>query len=317
MHRTGTDRMTVATLPDLPSPLAVVCHDAGAANLIFAWLRALAAERPQDAAQWRLVLDGPALRLLQARPVAGARVGSNLEGALQDVQAVLTGTGWASDLEHRARAQARVQGIRSLAVLDHWVNYSMRFERNGETVLPDQLWVTDPYAAAEAQRCFPRTPVLQQPNLYLMESVRAIRPLEAADDGILYLLEPVRAPWAGAHGGEFEALDFFAENVWRLTGASPFTLRLRPHPSDPAGKYDAWIARHAGLHAQLDDAASLPEAIARARWVVGAETFAMVVALAAGRQVVSTLPPWAHPCHLPHPEIIQLRDLVPRAQGTT
>ena len=34
---------------DLPTPLAVVCHDAGAANLILPWI---AADRPEPLLQW-------------------------------------------------------------------------------------------------------------------------------------------------------------------------------------------------------------------------------------------------------------------------
>jgi len=42
--------------------------------------------------------------------------------------------------------------------------------------------------------------------------------------------------------------------------------------------------------------------------VVGCESFALVVALAAGRRVCSTLPPWAPPCRLPQPGIVRLAD---------
>jgi hypothetical protein len=52
----------------------------------------------------------------------------------------------------------------------------------------------------------------------------------------------------------------------------------------------------------------LNQAIANAKWVVGAETFAMVVAAAAGRQTYSSLPPWAHRCSLPQSAIKHLRD---------
>ncbi len=46
---------------DLPGPLAVVCHDAGAANLILAWL---AAEPRSDI---RPVMKGPAQGLWKER----------------------------------------------------------------------------------------------------------------------------------------------------------------------------------------------------------------------------------------------------------
>jgi hypothetical protein len=91
--------------------------------------------------------------------------------------------------------------------------------------------------------------------------------------------------------------------VW--LGISPTTpLRLRPHPSDPAGKYDHWLAHHPGV--VLDRHASLAQAMNSARWVVGCESYALVVALAAGREVWSSLPPWAPACRLPQAGVRKL-----------
>ncbi|MFM7531273.1 MAG: hypothetical protein ACKO5J_02040, partial [Rubrivivax sp.] len=75
-------------------------------------------------------------------------------------------------------------------------------------------------------------------------------------------------------------------------------LRLRPHPSDAPGKYDGWLARRPGT--LLDTHPTVAPALSRARWVVGCESHALTVALACGREVYSSLPPWAPPCRLPH-----------------
>jgi hypothetical protein len=93
-----------------------------------------------------------------------------------------------------------------------------------------------------------------------------------------------------------------------MVGPEAVHISLRPHPSDVAGKYDAWIQANAHLNVSLDTHPSLNQAIEHAKWVVGAETFAMVVADAAGRQTYSSLPPWAHRCSLPQTSIKHLRD---------
>jgi hypothetical protein len=69
------------------------------------------------------------------------------------------------------------------------------------------------------------------------------------------------------------------------------------------------------LNVGLDTHPTLNQAITNAKWVVGAETFAMVVADAAGRQTYSSLPPWAHRCQLPQISINHLRDLVSPNKG--
>jgi hypothetical protein len=300
-------------IADLDSPLALVAHDAGAANHMLAWLR--------DAGPVRLApsLGGPALALWQreygAAPLAG------LEGALEGARTLLSGTGWASDLEHEARRLARRKGVRSIAVLDHWTNYRARFERGGETILPDEIWVSDEHALALANAAFPTVRVVRQPNAYLAGLVREVAglPRAAAAPGrprLLYVLEPIRDAWGEREQpGEFAALDFFIEHLDRLGLDGKPELRLRPHPSDPPGKYAAWIARQGGGRVALDPAPTLAAALAWADVVAGCQTYAMVVALAAGRRVVCSIPPWAPACVLPHAGIVALSALPPWTQG--
>lgn len=306
--------MRGSALPNLPAHLAVVCHDAGAANIVFAWLRALARAEPELARHWRILAQGPAAQLWAEQPVRGARLCGDLEDVLQGVAALVSGTGWASHLEHDARAAARARGIASLAVIDHWVNFGERFVRDGHQVLPDRILVTDEHALAEAQRCFPRLSIEQCANSYLEEVVSAIRPLDERVHDVLYVAGPVRAARAGERDREIRSLDFLSAHLGRVADGAPCVLRLRPHPSDGSAAYDAWLADHRELPARLDGSATLAEAIGGARWVAGTESYAMVVALAAGRRVVCALPPPFPRCRLPHREIVHLRDLVAPAR---
>lgn len=283
----------------LPSPLAVVCHDAGAANLVAAWLPAIAAHNT------RLCMHGPAAMLLQ-RGLPGQGVG-DLRAALDGAACVLTGTGWASDLEHDARVLAQRTSIQSIAVVDHWVNYRERFERHGRQALPDTIWVADEQALALARQCFPGVQLVQQPNTYLAQLVARVAPLPPEGD-LLVLLEPMRDNWGRGTPGEFQALDYLVEYMDRLDLPSGTRLRLRPHPSEAPGKYDDWLRLHGKL-ASLDQAASLEQALSPARWTAGCQTAALVAAMAAGRTAICTLPPWAPPCRLPQPGLLHLRQL--------
>ena len=288
-------------VPDSAAPLAVVCHDAGAANHIFAWLA-------DDPREMRVVAEGPAAAIWAGR-FPGRATARSIDDAIAGAAALLSGTGWSSDLEHRARIGARKLGVRSVAVLDHWVNYAMRFERDAQSVLPDEIWVTDEYALAEARRCFPGQIVRLQPNSYLDDQLRAIGPPAQAGDDVLYVLEPVRADWGRTAPGEFQALDYFVSRYAVLGLPTGSVVRLRPHPSDRPGKYQDWIGRQRAVPVVLDDAPTLAAALSRCRWVAGCESYALVVALAAGRQVICTLPPWAPATRLPQPRLIHLRQI--------
>ena len=289
---------------DLETPVAVICHDAGAANHILSWLKV---DCRLDAV--RAVMCGPAKGLWkQAFPEVP--LCHTIEMALDDAKSVISGTGWASNIEHEARRMAKARGIPSVAILDHWVNYAERFIREGECVWPDEFWVVDEQAMSIAEKTFPSMRIRLVPNVYLANQVqRVIMPAHIVEPELLYVLEPMRTDWGRGEDGEFQALDYFVSKLPRLSLPADIVIRLRPHPSDPPGKYDAWIARHPALYILVDDSPQMSDALSRARWVAGCESFALVIALGAGRQVFCTLPPWAPACRLPHEGLIHLNTI--------
>ncbi len=294
----------------ISTPLAVVAHDAGAANLLFHFLRTLPEAKIHDL---RICATGPA-RNIAARLFPENKFFSLFE-AIEGAGTLLSGTGWGSDIEHQARKIASARKLFSVAVIDHWVNYSERFAVNGTSALPDEIWVFDEYAHTKAQSCFPEMRITRQANAYMAEQTRQIRkhgcpPISSKDVNVLYLLEPVRQTWNDANlPGEFQALDFFMAKMPMLMRDRRPRIRLRQHPSEAPGKYDSWLARQPGSEIGLDPCGSLAESIAWADWVVGIETYALTVAVAAGRRVASSLPPWAPALRLPQPQIVQLRNI--------
>ncbi|MEM9500355.1 MAG: hypothetical protein AAF941_00785 [Pseudomonadota bacterium] len=267
--------------------------------MIAAWVDA--ANSPPE----RVIAAGPALAIWRARFGGDVAIEDDPE-ALEGIASVLSGTGWASDLEHRARISAASLSICSIAVIDHWVNYAMRFERDSIMQLPDVIWVGDADAAEIAEEEFPRTPIEQHPNLYCEEQARKAGPTPENGDA-LFLLEPARGDWGEDMPGEFQTLDYFIAHRQRAGIPESTRMRIRPHPSDPSGKYDDWIAAHNG--AMLDTSPDIARALADARWVVGLHSTGLVVALAAGRTVISALPPHAPPCVLPQAAITRLCDI--------
>lgn len=261
-------------------------------------------------------MEGPAARLWVKAFGTGVRLSTNLSEVVGRSRMLLTGTGWQSDLEHDARKLAKSAELRSAAVVDHWTNYRERFIRQGEEVLPDEIWVADEYAKNLAEREFSDLKILQLPNSYLDNQVQEVREQEVffeKHDGcnFLYVLEPILKTWGKhAQAGEFQALNFFIENLNLLQAGVNPSILLRPHPSDPVGKYDQWINSQRNLRIYLDESPSLARSIAWSDVVVGCQTYAMVVALAAGRRVVSSIPPWAPPCSLPQAGIDRLADFV-------
>ena len=296
-----------STLPSLMKsrfspalPYGIAAFDAGAANLIFSLVKKL-----PSMPVW-LDLDGPAKALWsQYFP---DMVTPN-QPLTKDLSSVITGTGWGSDLEHRARLRARELGVPTIGVLDHWTNYEPRFSRQGNTCLPDEIWVFDRHADYIAHETFPGTPIFLRNNDYIEQEASKIEPLGSVNSNdVLYLLEPVRSYWNRAIPGEFQAFDYFLGQIDKLNPLIIDNIWIRPHPSEQTNKYDKYLNRKTGPSIKLATR-SLTEEISRVKYVVGCQTFAMVIALRAGRAVYSSLPPWAPPCTLPHPEIIHLKKI--------
>ena len=282
----------------LSSPVAVVAHDAGATNLILAWLKA-----------WggvvRAYMQGPAAELWRVA-FPNAPLCASLDETLAGAASLVSGTGWASKLEHEARVLASSMNVHMVAVLDHWVNYPPRFERDGQVQFPDELWVADEYAKRIAEEVLPRIPVRQFENLYLTAQVARVRSAPA-QGSVLYVLEPVRQTWGRDVEGEFQALDFALAHLDDLLPGGVGRILLRPHPSESPDKYHHYLARDSRIH--MDTSADMAEALSRTDVVVGVESFALTLALGAGRPVYSSLPPWAPALRLPHAGIRQIRHL--------
>jgi len=289
--------------------ISIVAHDAGAAAQIFAWLES----GFLNIDMCRFCLEGPAAKLFKVQQ-PNIKFFS-LEDVLIEAKTLLTGTGWSSSLEHKARLIAKKDGIRSIAVIDHWVNYKARFIRDNLEVLPDIIWVTDKYAFLEAEHCFPDIKIVEQRNDYIKAQVDEILSYKMDKQkgitNILYLLEPIRDSWAGVEvAGEFQALDFFMKSIPSLKFGKSFYITLKPHPSDIDNKYDQWVSSLNLLNIRIEKKQSLASMLAWSDVVVGCETYAMILALAVNKRVISSLPKNAHNCRLPYGRIERLNQIL-------
>lgn len=301
---------------NLPFGTTVVCHDAGGANVVVAALKATGRK------DWRACMMGPALKIWNAA-FPGVSSHERVQDVLVGTPLLITGTGWSSDLEHDARRCAALSGIYTIAVLDHWVNYPERFVRDGEVVYPDEFWVTDAEALRIASACFPGAKITLARNHYVEAQLARIESVHLPDEPeLLYVLEPMRDDWGRGVPGEFQALDYLVSHLSVLDLPPNTKIRLRPHPSEQDGKYSHWLSARSADYFVLDRSADIYMAMGRSAWVAGCESFALVLALMARRQVFCTLPPWAPPSQLPPLGIVNLADLIRdkarvRGQATT
>ncbi len=291
--------------------VAVVSHDAGGAEILSSWLNR--AHCPTS-----VVVAGPAESIFRRKCPQAEFL--SLDEALNRSSWVLCGTGWQSNFERHAIARARDLGKKTVAFLDHWVNYRERFDEGGRSVLPDEIWVGDIDAERIARALFDQTPVLLQPNPYVEDLLTEIAAIQTGKSGavasrILYVCEPVADHALAQYGNErhwgyteHDALRFFLTNVAAL-GQPVEAITIRPHPSEHADKYQ-WVDGLSPLPVEFGGQKTLLEETLAAGIVVGCESMAMVVGLLAGKRVISTIPPGGRSCQLPHGDIEHMQQLV-------
>jgi len=266
--------------------------------------------------QYRFVLDGPALKVFK-RKLNGVKSDrrEDINRLIEESDLVLTGSGWASNLEKYAIKQSKSRRTKVATFLDHWCNYQDRFQHSGELVLPDEIWVGDAYALKIAEETFRNTPIRLIENPYLMDIRDEIKLLgknrvdQANTLHILYICEPV-SPHALIKNGredafgytEFEAMDLFVSHLHRLVDSSrKVQVRIRPHPSEPSGKYDRFAGKVSDkLEITINHGNTLVDDCAWSDWVVGMNSMALVVALAAGKKVFCCIPGQSRSRSLPH-----------------
>lgn len=292
--------------------ITIVSHDAGGAEILASYVA-------KNNATYQLVLEGPAINIFKRR--LGAIEIVTLDEGISSGDWCLCGTGWQSDLEWNAIEQTKNNGKRVIAFLDHWVNYQERFIRNGKQHLPDEIWVGDDSAENLAKKYFPLLPVKLVANPYFVDIKRQICELGSSTDSsdqqharVLLVCDNISGHARLRYGDEryygyteFEAIEYFLQNT-NIFESAIHTIVLRPHPSDPPGKYNKILESHKNI-LKLSTGKSLIEEIAEADMVVGGESMAMVIGLLAKKKVVSCIPPGGQPCHLPHQDIVHLRDL--------
>ena len=200
--------------------IGVAANDAGGAQQVYSLMEKL--NKPFVA-----LLNGPAIDIFDKGNVEFKAL--NIDSDLIKCDLIITGSGWMSDLEFNALKICEESNIPSLTILDHWVNYKARFNRNFE-INPNMLAVTNTNALELAKKDFPNTPILLIPD-YQLEGYRTEINREFTPSKILILLEP-----NSSISDEFNIdLDMESEIIRKavLINQKNFYggVVIRPHPS--------------------------------------------------------------------------------------
>lgn len=299
----------MSTIEDISKPpLAIVCHDAGGANLIVNWILEYKYEV-------QVCMEGPAKFIWRSHFPDSVMLSMN--DALKGANTLISGTGM-GDLEYLARIEARRLKIKSIAVIDHWINYKERFVRQSVLTLPDQIIVSDDYAKSQAEDIFKPLPIIQMPNFYLQNITKFLKKPERRElknpyENILIVAEPLALKTIENNDYLFQdSIDYFFLNIEKInTSKDIVNIYFRPHPSESLGNYDFIRDQYQDLvtNFKIINNRTIQEDIELADLVCGTDSFAMVIALTAKVPTLSFTSPNRPDCFLPYKEIIHLKNM--------
>lgn len=265
--------------------IAVASHDAGGAVLLASYLH-------NENSNFIASTKGPATQIFRQ---FFEKTQNFIDIPSTNINTVITSTSGSSDHELKTLKQAKLLNIRTISIIDHWVNYKQRFSRNDGCTLPDEIWVTDRHAYNIATKTFDNLTIQLIENPYrIFLKTRHSDLSSYSPKNILYCTEPIQPFVHCAEGktnllyNEFDALNGFLIKFEKL--ASDKKIIIKTHPTEQNNKYDFIIKNFPTLKVSTSDKQDLIDELKNAYLVAGCNTMALVVASWFDIPTLNTIP---------------------------
>ena len=222
---------------------------------------------------------------------------------------VLYGTGFPGE-EFNILKKLKKKNIPIIALIDHWTNYKERFLVNGRYIFPNTIWVLDNKAFKKAKITFNKNiSIIQIPNHYLNATIKLIANEIEKKGNFLYLSEPLKEKWNKSNSCNEDAIKFCLDKVSNGYFGKINSFLIKPHPTQ-SKSYFSWINNYNfSFKVIIDNKIELSEAIGKAEFIAGCETYALIIAYKANKKTFFSLPPWAPYSKLPYEEIKYIRNM--------
>ena len=124
--------------------------------------------------------------------------------------------------------------------------------------------------------------IFKKKNYFEDFIISKIKKKNKNSNNILYILEPFDGKF------EFLALDKFKEHLKKFRGK--MNIKLKLHPSESKNKYKNWLKKNNSIGFSLVDEFDLSKSLSWADYVVGLESYMLVLAMKAKKKVFTLLP---------------------------
>ena len=110
----------------------------------------------------------------------------------------------------------------TIAIVEHWTNYKIRFKLKKKLILPDKIWVFDKHAK-EKMKSTIKTKIIIKKNYYLSDIKKNKKIKKSSNNlNILYVSEPVSEIKKNTVANykkskEYKSIKYFNDNINAIT----------------------------------------------------------------------------------------------------
>ncbi len=283
----------------------LIAHDAGGAELILSWI--LTNKR-----DFIVSLSGPAKKIF-SKKIKNLK-NTNYKKSINECDWVLTGSGWHTNFEYNAIDLAKNKNKKVITLLDHWVLFRERFVRKNRKIFPNEIWVCNNEALRIAKKRIPEVKLIKKIDNFYFKKIKdklkkypKIKKTKSIK--ILYVTEPLSKlskfykHTYKLNYDEFEALEYFFNNIKNFKNQSIRLITIRPHPSERVNKYSYLIKKYKNFKIVIKNSTTLINEIINHNWIVGCNTTPMVIGILNKNKVFSSIPKKGTKSYLPFKQI--------------
>lgn len=256
--------------------VGAVFHDAGSANLGISYLK-------QKKINAQYYCKGPALKILN-REFDKSIKNTDLNKLIEHSDVVITGTSRKNNIELQTRKIIKNKKKINVTIIDHWTGYLKGFKYGKGSIFPNYLYVFNKKSYELAKKIFPKKiKICKKTNYFEKKIVSNIKKNLRNSNNLLYVLEPFDNHF------EFLALKRF-KNFLEKSNDIRVNLKFKLHPSEKKEKYSKWLKRNYKIKYELVNDQDIAKSLTWANYVVGLESYMLVLAMKAKKKVFTILP---------------------------
>ena len=262
--------------------LVFCSHDAGGAELLSSFIIA-------NNLSGKYLLSGPAIKIFNSKDLLSS---DNQVATLQTKTSILLSSTGTTDFEYSHMFKGIELSTKVIALIDHWVNYKERFERQGKNISPNTILVVDQYAFDKAKREFPKIEIILIDNDFLERLKKEYyeTELDEVEYDYVFMCESRNANSSIEQNpviDHSEGLKYFFEMLSSI-GENNSRILIRPHPADLGNDYKVYVPINFPL-VKVSSEYNLIKTLRRADIVVGCNSMALVIAESVGKRVYSAI----------------------------